>query len=209
MKTIALISQKGGSGKTTLAVNLAVQAHRAGLRTTIVDIDSQQTATKWHDRRSGAPPPVISAQAERLPVVLGSLSDLDLIVIDTAGKADREALIAARAADLILIPTRPAIEDIEAIPRTLDIVRMATKPVYAVFNAALSHHDSRITQGTGLIMDMGLDCAPAVICQRVILADSKIVGQAAVELDPRCKAACEVERLYGWVLNKLQLRAYA
>src|SRR3954452_6922762 len=208
MKTIALISQKGGSGKTTLAVNLAVQAHLAGLRTAVVDIDAQQTATKWHDRRSGTPPSVISAQAERLPVVLGSLSDLDLIVIDTAGKADREALIAARAADLILIPTRPAIEDIEAIPRTLDIVRMATTPVYAVFNAALSHQDSRITQGTGLIMDMDLDCAPEVICQRVIFADSKIVGQAAVELDPRCKAACEVERLYVWVRNKLQLRAH-
>src|SRR3954465_3254578 len=116
MRTIALISQKGGSGKTTLAVNLAVQAHRAGLRTTIVDIDSQQTATKWHDRRSGAPPPVISPQAERLPGTMKSLSGLDLVVIDTAGKADREGLIAARAADLILIPTRPAIEDPRGVP---------------------------------------------------------------------------------------------
>jgi chromosome partitioning protein len=208
MKTIALISQKGGSGKTTLAVNLAVQAHLAGLRTTIVDIDAQQTATKWHDRRSGTPPSVISAQAERLPVTMGSLSGLDLVVIDTAGKADREALIAAKAADLILIPTRPAIEDIEAIPRTLDIVRIATKPVYAVFNAALSRHDSRIIQGTSLITDMGLDPAPEVICQRVILADSKIVGQAAAELDPGCKAAHEVERLYGWLRDKLQLKAH-
>jgi chromosome partitioning protein len=208
MRTIALISQKGGSGKTTLAVNLAVQAHRAGLRTTIVDIDSQQTATKWHDRRSGAPPPVISAQAERLPVTMKSLSGLDLVVIDTAGKADREALIAARAADLILIPTRPAIEDLEAIPRTLDIVKIATKPVYAVFNAALSRQDSRIAQGTSLITDMGLDPAPEVVCQRVILADSKIVGQAAAELDPGSKAAHEVERLYGWVRDKLQLKAH-
>jgi len=208
MRTIALISQKGGSGKTTLAVNLAVQAHRAGLKTTIVDIDSQQTATKWHDRRSGAPPPVISAQAERLPVTMKSLSGLDLVVIDTAGKADREALIAARAADLILIPTRPAIEDIEAIPRTLDIVKIATKPVYAVFNAALSRQDSRIIQGTSLIIDMGLDSAPEVICQRVILADSKIVGQAAAELDPGSKAAHEVERLYSWVRGKLQLKAH-
>jgi chromosome partitioning protein len=208
MRTIALISQKGGSGKTTLAVNLAVQAHRAGLRTTIVDIDSQQTATKWHDRRSGAPPPVISAQAERLPVTMKSLSGLDLVVIDTAGKADREALIAARAADLILIPTRPAIEDLEAIPRTLDIVKIATKPVYAVFNATLSRQDSRIAQGTSLITDMGLDPAPEVVCQRVILADSKIVGQAAAELDPGSKAAHEVERLYGWVRDKLQLKAH-
>jgi chromosome partitioning protein len=208
MRTIALISQKGGSGKTTLAVNLAVQAHHAGLRTTIVDIDSQQTATKWHDRRGGAPPLVISAQAERLPVTMGSLSDFDLVVIDTAGKADREALIAARVADLILIPTRPAIEDIEAIPRTLDIVKIATKPVYAVFNAALSRHDSRIAQGAGLITDMGLDSAPEVICQRVILADSKIVGQAAAELDPSCKAAYEIGRLYSWVRDKLQLKAH-
>src|SRR3954454_10929441 len=134
MKTIALISQKGGSGKTTLAVNLAVQAHLAGLRTAVVDIDAQQTATKWHDRRSGTPPSVISAQAERLPVTIGSLSGLDLVVIDTAGKADRAALIAAKAADLTVLPPRPAIEDIEATRRTRDIVKIATKPVYAVFN---------------------------------------------------------------------------
>src|SRR3954465_1228930 len=116
MRTIALISQKGGSGKTTLAVNLAVQAHLAGLRTTIVDIDAQQTATKWPARRSGPPPSVISAQAERLPVTMGSLSGLDLVVIDTAGKADREALIAAKAADFILIPTPPPIEDPRGVP---------------------------------------------------------------------------------------------
>src|SRR3954469_15152481 len=199
MRTIALISQKGGSGKTTLAVNLAVQAHLAGLRTAVVDIDAQQTATKWHDRRSGAPPPVISAQAERLPVTMKSLSGLDLVVIDTAGKADREALIAARAADLILIPTRPAIEDLEAIPRTLDIVKIATKPVYAVFNATLSRQDSRIAHGSSLITDMGLYPAPEVVCQRVILADSKIVGHAAADLDPGSKAAHEVDRLYDWV----------
>ena len=70
MKTISIISQKGGAGKTTLALNLAGAAEALGWRTVVVDLDPQASAKGWHDHRNKEAPVVISAQASRLNDVL-------------------------------------------------------------------------------------------------------------------------------------------
>src|SRR6201986_1411279 len=109
MKTVAIVSQKGGSGKTTLAVHLATAATIAGHTTAIIDLDPQATATSWGDDRANGPE-VISGQATRLPALLQTARDngATFLVIDTAPNADQTASLAARAADLVLIPCRPA-----------------------------------------------------------------------------------------------------
>ena len=137
MDVIAVIAQKGGTGKTTLTLALAVAAQLAGKVTAIIDLDPQATASNWSDRREADSPVVVSAQPARLPHVLTSAeaSGATMVLIDTPPRAEQAALAAAKAAQLILIPCRPAIYDLETVATTLELVRFAgDKPVVAMLN---------------------------------------------------------------------------
>ena len=117
MKTVAIISQKGGSGKSTLALHLAVASSRER-DTAVIDLDPQASAASWADRREAGTPPVLSAHSSRLPFVMKKVEQAEgpqgsLVILDTAPHADRVALDAAKAADLVLIPARATIFDIE------------------------------------------------------------------------------------------------
>ena len=137
MKIVAIISQKGGAGKTTLAVHLATAAALAGHTSAIIDLDPQATAASWGDRRTLGAPEVISGQAARLPALITSArqNGADFLVLDTAPNADQVVSLAARAADLVLIPCRAAAFDLEAIETTLMLAKAATKPAFVVLNA--------------------------------------------------------------------------
>jgi chromosome partitioning protein len=102
--------KKGGSGKTTTAVSLAVQAEKAGLTTAVIDLDPQANATSWGDRRHAETPVIISAQAARLTQVLNAAEQngAEIVFIDTPPRASEIALAAVKAADLVLTPCRPA-----------------------------------------------------------------------------------------------------
>jgi chromosome partitioning protein len=137
MRIIAILSQKGGAGKTTIAVNLAVAAELAGKRSVIVDLDPQASSTSWGDSRRTEAPAVVSAQASRLPNVLEAASNggAELAIIDTAPHSESVSLAAARLADFILIPCRPAILDLRAINHTIELVRLAAKPAAVILIA--------------------------------------------------------------------------
>jgi chromosome partitioning protein len=140
MYSIAIISQKGGAGKTTLAAHLAVEAERAGVSAAIIDLAPQASATGWSDSRKQDTPAVVSAQASRLTQVLETArhSGVGLAIIDTAPHSESASLSAARAADLILIPCRPAILDLRAIGQTIDLARLAGRAVAVVLNSVPS-----------------------------------------------------------------------
>ena len=137
MKILALISQKGGAGKTTLALNLAVAAVMDGKQTAVIDLDPQTSATDWGDSREKEAPVVVAAVANRLTKVLeaAASSGADLAVIDTAPHSESASLAAARAADLVLIPCRPSILDLRAIGSTVDLVNLAQAQASIVLNA--------------------------------------------------------------------------
>src|SRR5438046_1328007 len=120
MKTVAIISQKGGAGKTTVAIHLAVAAEQRGVRTAVFDLDPQASATSWADRRKHPIPAVVAAQPPRLVNLLeqAAAQSAELVLIDSAPNADAASLAAARVADLILIPCRPAAFDLDAIGTT-------------------------------------------------------------------------------------------
>jgi glycine/D-amino acid oxidase-like deaminating enzyme len=98
MKTIAIVGQKGGTGKTTLALSLAVAATEAGLRVVVIDLDPQATAANWADRRGQTTPAVLPAPPGRLrPVIEAAAAQgAALLIIDTPGKIESAAMMRRR-----------------------------------------------------------------------------------------------------------------
>src|SRR3954466_1848794 len=145
MKIVALISQKGGAGKTTLAVHLATGAAADGLATAVIDLDPQATAASWGDRRQAEAPEAVSGQAVRLPALIkaAEANGAELLILDSAPNADQTASLAARAADVVLIPCRPATFDLGAIETALLLSRTANKPAYIVLKAVPPRSDAR------------------------------------------------------------------
>ncbi|WP_346294342.1 ParA family protein, partial [Sphaerothrix gracilis] len=121
MKVIALVTQKGGTGKSSLAVSLAVAAQEQGLKPYVLDLDPQRTATSWFERREAKGPEVTALNAGQVPAALDALrrQSCDIVVIDTPGADAPGTSAAMQAADLCLIPARPSIADIEATRPTV------------------------------------------------------------------------------------------
>lgn len=200
MQTIALISQKGGAGKTTVALHLAVAFATSGRNTAVIDLDPQASAANWGDRRDVELPVVISAHASRLQHEMQRARDAgcELLVLDTAPHSDRTALDAAKAADLILMPCRAAILDIEAIATTLDLVQTTGKPIYAILNATTPQgHEAK--EASEALAQLNVQACPTWLGNRVAFARSLISGQTAQEIDPKGKAAREIAQLHEFV----------
>lgn len=206
MKTIAIISQKGGAGKTTITLHLAVSAEQTGRSSAIIDLDPQASATGWKDHRNVDVPAVVSAQATRLPQVLDTARDhgAELVLIDTAPHSERSALAAARVADLILIPCRPAILDLMAIGSTVDLARLAGKPATFVLNA-VPPRGSLADEAAAALASYGLPVAPVQLVHRAAYVHALTAGQAAQEYEPGGKAANEVTQLYKWLCTHINM----
>jgi chromosome partitioning protein len=206
MKVLAIISQKGGAGKTTLALHLAVAAELAGQSTAIIDLDPQASATGWKDTRKDETPDVVSAQAARLPKVLETAAShgADLAILDTAPHSESSALAAARAADLILIPCRPAILDLRAIGTTVDLARLAGKPAQIILNA-VPPRGSLADEAEAAVSSYGISVSPIRVAHRVAYVHALTAGQTAQEYEPDGKAAEEISQLYKWTCTQVGL----
>jgi chromosome partitioning protein len=208
MKIVAVISQKGGAGKTTLAVHLAAAA-AAGRTAAIIDLDPQATAASWGDRRVVDAPEVVSGQAVRLPALIKAAEEngADFLVLDTAPNADQTASLAARAADLVLIPCRPAAFDLEAIETTLLLAKSAAKPAFVVLNA-VPPRSSIGKEASGGLVERGAQVAPHHLTHRAAFAHGVIDGRTAQEFEPSGKAAQEVDQLYKWLCGIVGIPTY-
>jgi chromosome partitioning protein len=206
MKTIAILSQKGGAGKTTIALHLAVAAELAGKAAAVIDLDPQASATGWKDSRQADAPAVVSAQPARLLNVLKAAKDAgaSLAIIDTAPHAESTALAAARAADFILIPCRPAILDLRAIAATIDIARLAGKPASVILNT-VPPRGSLADEAANAIKGYEVEICPVHIGQRASYAHALTLGQTAQEYEPAGKATEEIKQLYKWISKQVNL----
>jgi chromosome partitioning protein len=205
MKTVSILSQKGGTGKTTLSLHLAVAALQAGQAVVVIDLDPQASSAGWKDSRRAENPIVVSVPASRLPQALKAAKDggADFVVIDTAPHSGDVALAAAEAADLVLIPCRPGILDLRAIGSTARAVKLAGKPAYVVLNTVPPRAPNVLADARAAVAVHGLDVAPIAMQQRAAYAHSLTAGQTAQEYERGGKAAQEIAELYTWLRKQI------
>ena len=208
MLTVAILSQKGGTGKTTLTLHLAVAAERDGQTAAVIDLDPQASASGWSDAREDETPAVVPVPSARLTHALKAAKEAGATIafIDTAPHASDAALASAEAADLVLIPCRPGILDLRAIGMTARAVKLAGTPAYVVLNAMPSRAPNVLADACAAVAVHGLEVAPVFTQQRAAYAHALIGGQAAQEYEPAGKAAEEIGRLYAWVRDELAKR---
>jgi chromosome partitioning protein len=204
MKVIAIISQKGGAGKTTLALSLSALAEQRGYQTVLFDLDPQASSGKWAERRQGLPPDVLDAHAPRLTAALGSATKQDraLAVIDTAPHANAAAEDAAKVADLVLVPARPDLIDLEAIGASLEAAQRAGTRAFVVLNAVPPNHPSGDEAAASLASnDIGV--CPVRVHRRQAFSNAYTEAKSVTEWEPGGKAAAEIEALWSWVCGQI------
>jgi chromosome partitioning protein len=201
---LAMASLKGGTGKTTVGLNLAVTAEEAGIRTVVVDVDPQQASAKWGDLRglTGRGPTVLSAMAARLPQALESAARLGakMIVIDTAAHAEGILVSTIDSADLVLIPCRPTIVDLQYLAATVQLAGLRRKNAVVVLNAVQPRTNDR-TQAQGALSDMGMNMVAVSVSNLVAYARAITAGQGVTEFEPNGKAAAEMRALLGEIAD--------
>ena len=200
MKTVAIISQKGGVGKTTIATALAVAAETAGRQSAVFDLDPQASATFWKDMRKAEAPAVVSVMPSRLAHMLKAAEEggCDLAFIDAPPFAKDYAFEAAQRADFILIPTRPAVLDIMAMTATLELVKQWAKPAAVVLTFCPTQGGREIADAEDTVQALGAKIAPVRIHTRVSFPRAQQTGQTAQEFEPEGKAAQEIQQLYEY-----------
>lgn len=203
---IAIVSQKGGSGKTTLAVHLATRAAQASHESCVIDTDPQATAAAWSDWRGDFLPVVVTAPPARLERTIASAAKqgVDFIVIDTPPHADAAAREAIKAADIVLVPTKPRAFDLAALEPIADLVSFAKKPAYVVLNSVPAGATVLAEEARKTASDMGLEICPVEFGDRAAFHRSSAKGETAAEIDPTGKAAKEVDALWKWVGKTLK-----
>ncbi len=209
MKTIALIAQKGGTGKTTLAVSLAVEAAGRGLSVVVIDLDPQASACRWSDRRGEDAPAVIDAQPSRLPQALAKAAQagIDLAIVDTPARVEQAAAEAAKAADLVLVPCKPSIWDLETLQTTMELIKPRARHAPLVVMNAVPGQGTRTVQAVDAIRSMGLEVCPSSLGQRVAFEYAAQLGRSAVEYEADGKAASEIRDVYLSISRFLDLSA--
>ena len=207
MTTIAIVSQKGGSGKTTLAVNLAAAAEAAGQVTLIIDTDPQATASQWGTWRAERAPEVIDSAPPRIQhkVDQAKAQGATFVVIDTPPHADSAASRAVEAADLVLIPCRPSAFDLAAIKTTISLVRLFDKPAFVVFTAGPPHAPRMYEEAIELVRSFGIESCPHVLPDRAVHRHASAAGASVVEYEPGGKASTEITTLHMWVVAHVNM----
>lgn len=211
MPTIAIISQKGGAGKTTIAVHLAAAAELAGHAALVFDTDPQATASQWANWRGDKPPEVIESSPNTLATKVEAVrkGGAEFIVIDTPPHADSAASAAMQLADLILIPCRPSAFDLAAIQTTARLVQMFRKPAYVLFTAGSPNAPKLYTEATDAAGAFGLKAVPIHIADRAAFRHAVADGRTAMEIEPTGKAADEIDQLFKWTCETVNYRTSA
>lgn len=205
MQTLVFLSQKGGSGKTTLAVHTAVAAQESGERVIIVDTDLQQSAKIWSKVRKGAAPEVAPVPAVALNDVMAAARHdaMTLCIIDTAPHAAPDAVRVAKVADLVVIPCRPTAFDLAAVDNAVEIAKAAGARAVFVLSAC-PFRALEIAETRAELERKGFPVAPVPIIDRRAFARAIASGRAVTEFEGEGKAAKEIRALWNWFREQMK-----
>jgi chromosome partitioning protein len=204
MRSIAFLSQKGGSGKTTLAVHIAVAAEQGREKVVLVDTDPQASASVWGKARQQDNPPIAKITAAHIGGYLktAELQGHKLAVIDTAPHTISGIDIIAAAVDYLLIPCRPSVFDLAAIESSVKIAKAARKPAAFVLNACAAR-GPEVAEAQQVLSRHGYPVAPITIGDRKAFSRAIITGEAVTEFDAEGKAAQEIVALWRWLKKQI------
>jgi len=198
---IGVLNQKGGVGKTTIAVNLAAVYAAAGRRVLLVDADPQGSSLAWSAAREGDPAfTVIGMPKPSLHKDMPSLAaDYDMVLIDGPPRVSELARAAMLASDLVLIPVQPSPYDVWASSDTVAIVREAQQfkeKLAAIFVINRKIVNTAIGRDVAAALaQFDLPVSNVSLGQRVIYAESAGRGLAVIEVEPHSEAAKEITSL--------------
>jgi len=204
MRVIAFVTQKGGSGKTTLAFCCAVAAQERGAKILLLDMDAQGTADAWYQDREAETPQLVRVDAVHLTQALKAAhaQGFDFVLLDTPGRDEPATAAAVRASDFCIIPCRPTPGDMKATPPTMATLKRLGKPGAFVLTQTPARGERVLEAATGL-SGLGL-VSPVKIVHRHAYQDAQGRGQGVTEFEPRGKAAEEVRLLWAWIITQVE-----
>jgi chromosome partitioning protein len=215
MRTIAVIARKGGSGKSTVALHLALAAHLRGRNVLVADTDAQRSASQVLKGRRGAGPELAETSGAKLFTlqVASVRAGTDLMVIDTPAVVEDEVSHAIVAADVCLLVIRPTFLDLAAAIQTSEIVRRLRKPALVVLSQAPSPRAGVETPAVKRSLEalklLRLPVIPTILRSRMSYQSAFETGRSVEELDPPTEASREVADLWAFVESFLFGRAAA
>jgi chromosome partitioning protein len=203
MYIVAIVMEKGGVGKTTVALNLAVASVQDGRNAAVIDIDQQATASNWTDRRANEKPWVVPTLTARLAAAIeqAKAQGVDFLVIDTPPHSGMDATEAIRRSDVVLVPVEPHLFTLETLPKLADLLRLAGNPptLFVVNKAATQGSEG--ANAADYIKAQGFSVCPSILHLRAAHRHATNVGKVALEYDPDSKAAQEVRHLYMYTMQ--------
>jgi chromosome partitioning protein len=205
MHIVAVASQKGGSGKTTIAGHIAVDAEISGDGpVALIDTDPQGSLAAWWNARKSETPIFARVDINDLERHLGILrsAGIKLVVIDTPPAISASISAVIKVSHLIVIPSRPSPHDLRAVGATVDLVEAAGKPMLFIVNAATAK--TRIAADAAVALSQHGTVAPVTLHQRTDFASSMIDGRTVGEIDSQSKSAKEVAGLWQYVHTRLR-----
>ena len=215
MRTIAVTINKGGVGKTTLTKSLATAATAAGLSVLILDMDTQENAASWGQRRNNQhdrPLPLTRFTTERgltQELQRAEKAGCDLVFIDTPPGRNSEAPAAVECSDLVLIPFWNDQDAYEGVARTALLVKRLGKSAVGVLNFAAPNSRSHEDTARIVLEAIPLPMAPVVLHRYDAHRLANPKGLTAQELEPGSVAAQEIAALWDWFSAAVQLGAGA
>ena len=205
MRTIAVIARKGGSGKSTVALHVALAAHLRGRRVYVADTDAQRSASQVLKGRAGPGPHLVETTGPKLfALQIGcQRTGADLMVIDTPAVVEEEISHAIVAADLCLLVIRPTFLDLIAAIQTAEIVRRLRKPALVVLNQAMSPRAGveppAVKRALEALALMRLQVIPVILRARAGYQSAFETGRSVEEFDPPIEAGREIADLWGFI----------
>lgn len=199
MRVLSLVSTKGGVGKTALAAALAVE-----LDAVLLDLDPQASACRWRDRREAEAPLVTDVAPARLRPTLDALEaqGVGTVVIDTPPRSETAALEATRAADLVVVPVRAQMVDLETLPAVQQLLDLAGRPAAVAVLVGVPARGARAAQARTVIEGAGVTVCPQVLVHRAAWGDASALGLTVTEYEPRGRAAGELRSVAAWLSER-------